>query len=203
MYKGESILKLVLATGNKGKLREFKQMCQEEVVAFSELLGEFDIVEDGDTFAANALIKARTIYEKLGEGYLVISDDSGISLPILDGAPGIYSARYAGVGVTDKDNLYKLIEAVKEKGVKSTPAYYTAAIAIVSKYGEYVVHGWMHGNVIDETRGDKGFGYDPIFIPSGFDKTLGELDDDIKSKISHRAQALALAKPIIKMLKNK
>lgn len=196
-------MKLVLATGNKGKLREFKQMCQEEVVAFSELLGEFDIVEDGDTFAANALIKALTIYEKLGEEYLVISDDSGISLPILDGAPGIYSARYAGVGVTDKDNLYKLIEAVKEKGVKSTPAYYTAAIAIVSKYGEYVVHGWMHGDVIDETRGDKGFGYDPIFIPSGFDKTLGELDDDIKSQISHRAQALALAKPIIKMLKSK
>jgi XTP/dITP diphosphohydrolase len=196
-------LKLVLATGNKGKLREFKQMCQDEVQAFSELLGEFDIVEDGDTFAANALIKARTIYEKLGEEYLVISDDSGISLPILDGAPGIYSARYAGVGVTDKDNLYKLIEAVKEKGVKSTPAYYTAAIAIVSKYGEYVVHGWMHGDVIDETRGDKGFGYDPIFIPSGFDKTLGELDDDIKSKISHRAQALDLAKPIIKMLKSK
>ncbi len=96
-------MKLVLATGNKGKLREFKQMCQDEVVPFSELLGEFDIVEDGDTFAANALIKARTIYEKLGEkdpatDYLVIADDSGISLPILDGAPNIYSARYAGVG---------------------------------------------------------------------------------------------------------
>jgi XTP/dITP diphosphohydrolase len=201
-------MKIVLATGNKGKLREFKQMCQDEIIPFSDLLGEFDIVEDGDTFAANALIKARTIYEKLAVkdpsiDYLVISDDSGISLPILDGAPGIYSARYAGVGVTDKDNLYKLIEAVKEKGVKSTPAYYTAAIAIVSKYGEYVVHGWMHGNVIDEPRGDKGFGYDPIFIPSGFDKTLGELDDDIKSKISHRAQALDLAKPIIRMLKNK
>ncbi len=201
-------MKIVLATGNKGKLREFKQMCQDEVVAFSELLGEFDIVEDGDTFAANALIKARTIYEKLGEKYplneyLVISDDSGISLPILDGAPGIYSARYAGEDVTDKDNLHKLIEAVKEKGVKSTPAYYTAAIAIVSKYGEYVVHGWMHGDVIDETRGDKGFGYDPIFIPAGYELTLGELDDDIKSKISHRAQALDLAKPIIQMLKNK
>ena len=194
---------IVLATGNKGKLREFKQMCQDEVVAFSELLSEFDIVEDGDTFAANALIKARTIYEKLGGEYLVISDDSGISLPILDGAPGIYSARYAGEDVTDKDNLYKLIEAVKEKGLKSAPAYYTAAMAIVSKYGEYVVHGWMHGDVIDEPRGDKGFGYDPIFIPSGFDKTLGELDDDIKSKISHRAQALDLAKPIIQMLKGK
>jgi len=196
-------MKLVLATGNKGKLREFKQMCEDEVVPFSELLGDFEIVEDGDTFAENALIKARTIYEKLGKEYLVISDDSGISLPVLNGAPGIYSARYAGVGVTDKENLYKLIEAVKEKGQRSTPAYYTAAIAIVSKYGEYVVHGWMHGDVIDESRGDKGFGYDPMFIPVGMDKTLGELDDEIKSKISHRGQALELAKPIIQMLKNK
>ena len=196
-------MKLVLATGNKGKLREFQQMCQDQVVPFSDLLDEFEIVEDGDTFAANALIKARTIYEKLGEKYLVIADDSGISLPILDGAPGIYSARYAGVGVTDKDNLYKLIEAVKKKGVKSTPAYYTAAIAIVSKYGEYVVHGWMHGDVIDEARGDKGFGYDPMFIPAGYDLTLGELDDEVKSAISHRGKALVLAKPIIGMLKNK
>jgi XTP/dITP diphosphohydrolase len=92
---------------------------------------------------------------------------------------------------------------VKEKGLHSTPAYYTAAIAIVSKYGEYVVHGWMHGDVIDEPRGGKGFGYDPMFIPKGFEKTLGELDDDVKSKISHRGKALELAKPIIWMLKNK
>jgi len=196
-------MKLVLATGNKGKLREFKQMCQDEVVPFSDLLEEFEIVEDGDTFAANALIKARTIYEKLGEEYLVIADDSGISLPVLDGAPGIYSARYAGMGATDKENLYKLIDAVKEKGLISTPAYYTAAIAIVSKYGEYVVHGWMHGDVIDEARGEKGFGYDPMFIPSGYDKTLGELDEDVKFEISHRGKALALAKPIINMLKEK
>ncbi len=196
-------MKLVLATGNRGKLKEFRQMCQDEVVPFSDLLGAFEIVEDGDTFAANALIKARTIYEKLGEEYLVISDDSGISLPVLNGAPGIYSARYAGGDATDKDNLYKLIDAVKEKGLNSTPAYYTAAIAIVSKYGEYVVHGWMHGDVIDEARGEKGFGYDPMFIPKGYTLTLGELDDDVKSKISHRGKALALAKPIIGMLRNK
>ena len=201
-------MKLVLATGNKGKLREFTQMCEDKVVAFSDLLGAFDIIEDGDTFAQNALIKASTIYEKLQEkdpptNYLVISDDSGISLPVLNGAPGIYSARYAGEGVTDIDNLYKLIDAVREKGLKRTPAYYTAAIAIVSRYGEYVVHGWMHGDVIDEARGEKGFGYDPMFIPKGFDKTLGELDDDIKAGISHRGKALALAKPIIRMLKDK
>ena len=196
-------MKIVLATGNKGKLREFKQMCKDEIVPFSEILGAFEIVEDGDTFAANALIKARTIYGELGVEYLVVSDDSGISLPILEGDPGIYSARYAGEGVTDKDNLHKLIEAVKQKGLKSTPAYYTAAIAIVSKYGEYVVHGWMHGDVLDEPRGDKGFGYDPMFIPKGYTQTLGELEDDVKSKISHRGQALALAKPIIKMLQTK
>lgn len=196
---------MVLATGNKGKLREFKQMCKEEILPFSELLGEFDIVEDGDTFAANALIKAQTIYEALGkkypdEEYVVIADDSGISLPILDGAPGIYSARYAGEGVSDKDNLNKLVDTVKEKGLTSTPAYYTAAIAIISQYGEYVVHGWMHGDVITEPRGEKGFGYDAMFIPAGYQETLGELDDDVKSGISHRSQALELAKPIIKML---
>ena len=201
-------MKLVLATGNKGKLREFKQMCEAEITPFSDLLGAFEIEETGETFAENALIKARTIYEKLGDDYLVISDDSGISLPVLEGAPGIYSARYAQEdikerAVTDKDNLYKLIDAVKAKGLKRTPAYYTAAIAVVSKYGEYVVHGWMHGDVIDEARGEKGFGYDPMFIPAGFDKTLGELDDEIKKKISHRGQALELAKPIIKMLKDK
>ena len=196
-------MKIVLATGNKGKLREFQQMCEAEIIPFSSLIGALEIVEDGETFAANALIKARTIFEKVGDDYLVISDDSGISLPVLEGAPGIYSARYAGEGASDKDNLYKLIDALKAKGLKETPAYYTAAIAIVSKYGEYVVHGWMHGKVIDEARGEKGFGYDPMFIPGGFDKTLGELDDEIKADISHRSKALALARPIIQMLQKK
>ncbi|MCH9740194.1 MAG: RdgB/HAM1 family non-canonical purine NTP pyrophosphatase [Epsilonproteobacteria bacterium] len=194
-------MKLVLATGNKGKLREFKQMCKDEVVPFSDLLGEMEIVEDADSFKGNALIKARVIYEKLGEEYLVVSDDSGISVPVLGGEPGIYSARYAGAGATDKENLLKLVESVKSKGLAKTPAYYTAAIAIVSKYGEYVVHGWMHGEVLSEPRGDKGFGYDPMFIPNGYEETLGELDDDIKKRISHRAKALKLAKPIIEMLK--
>ncbi len=196
-------MKMVLATGNKGKLREFRNMCKNEVVPFSDLLGAFDIVEDGETFAQNALIKARTIYEKLGSDYIVIADDSGISLPVLGGEPGIYSARYAGEDATDKENLFKLVDAVKAKGLKETPAYYTAAIAIVSRYGEYVVHGWMHGKVIDEVRGEKGFGYDPAFIPDGYDRTLGELDDDVKSAISHRGKALVLAKPIIEMLQKK
>ena len=194
-------MKIVLATGNKGKLREFQAMCEAEVIAFSELLGEMEIVEDADTFKGNALIKARTIYEKLeDEEAIVVSDDSGISVPELGGIPGIYSARYAGEGATDKENLHKLVEAVKALGTEKTAAYYTAAIAIVSKHGEYVVHGWMHGDVLSTTRGEKGFGYDPMFVPNGYDKTLGELDDELKKAISHRAKALALAKPIIRML---
>jgi XTP/dITP diphosphohydrolase len=194
-------MKIVLATGNKGKLREFRNMCDTEVIAFSELLGEMEIVEDADTFKGNALIKAHTIYEKLEDkNVIVISDDSGISVPLLGGIPGIYSARYAGEGVTDKENLNKLVLAVKNAGVEKTSAYYTASIAIVSKYGEYVVHGWMHGDVLSTTRGEKGFGYDPMFVPSGYNLTLGELEDEVKKAISHRAKALALAKPIIKML---
>jgi len=194
-------MKIVLATGNRGKLREFQKMCDAEVMAFSELLGELEIVEDADTFKGNALIKARTIFEKLEDkDVIVVSDDSGISVPALGGVPGIYSARYAGVGASDKENLHKLVDAVKALGVEKTPAYYTAAIAVVSRYGEYVVHGWMHGEVLATTRGEKGFGYDPMFIPTGYDKTLGELDDEVKKSISHRAKALALAKPIIRML---
>jgi len=194
-------MKIVLATGNKGKLREFKNMCDVEVIAFSDILGEMEIVEDADTFKGNALIKARTIYKKLqDENAIVISDDSGISVPLLGGIPGIYSARYAGEGASDKDNLYKLVDAVKEQGVEKTSAYYTAAIAIVSRHGEYVVHGWMHGDVLSTTRGEQGFGYDPMFVPTGYDKTLGELEDEVKKSISHRGKALELAKPIIKML---
>jgi XTP/dITP diphosphohydrolase len=193
-------MKIVLATSNKGKLKEFNQMCRDKVIAFGELLGDIDIVEDADTFKGNALIKARTIYDKLGEEYIVVSDDSGISVPLLGNEPNIYSARYAGEGASDRDNLLKLIENIKAKGVKRTEAYYTASIAIVSKYGEYTVHGWMHGEVIVEPKGDRGFGYDPIFVPCGYELTLGELESKIKRDISHRAKALVLAKPIIQML---
>jgi len=196
-------MQLVLASSNKGKVKEFNQLCKEPIVPFSDLMESFEIIEDGHTFAQNALIKARTIYERLGSEALVISDDSGITVPILGENPGIYSARYAGVGATDKENLAKLISDLKAIGVSHTSAYYTASIAVVSVFGEYVVHGWMHGDVIVERRGEKGFGYDPIFIPEGHTKTLGELDDEIKSNISHRAKALKLAKPIMEMLQRK
>ena len=194
--------KLVLATSNKGKVREIKELCSEyEVIPYTDLIPAFEIVEDADTFKENALIKARAVYEALGdEDLIVMADDSGISVEVLDGAPGIYSARYAGENANDKDNLYKLIEDIKAKGVTSSPAFYTAAIAIVTKGIEKTVHGWMYGTAITEARGDGGFGYDPMFIPLGYDKTLGELDNEIKKELSHRSKALTLASHLLKVL---
>ena len=185
--------KLVLATSNKGKVREIKELYAEyEVIPYTDLIPAFEIVEDAETFKENALIKARAVYEALDdEDVVVIADDSGISVEVLEGAPGIYSARYAGENATDKDNLYKLMQDIEEKGVSSSPAFYTAAIAIVTKGQEKTVHGWMHGSAITQARGEGGFGYDPIFIPQGYDKTLGELDNEIKKKLSHRSKALS------------
>ena len=195
-------MKLVLATSNKGKVREIKALCKEyEVVPYSELIEEFEIVEDGDTFKENALIKARAVFKALNDKDVkVIADDSGISVDILEGAPGIYSARYAGIDANDKDNLYKLMQDIKATGKSESKAHYTAAIAIVTNKSEYCVHGWMHGTALSEASGDGGFGYDPMFVPEGYDKTLGELDEEIKKRLSHRAKALSLARKIIKTL---
>jgi XTP/dITP diphosphohydrolase len=195
-------LKLVLATSNKGKVREIKELCKEyEVIPYSELIDEFEIIEDGKTFKENALIKARAVFKALDDkDVVVLADDSGISVDVLGGSPGIYSARYSGENASDKDNLYKLMDDIKAKNVTSSPAHYTAAIAIVTKDGEYCVHGWMYGKAIISARGDGGFGYDPMFIPDGYDKTLGELDSEIKKELSHRSKALKLTKILLETL---
>jgi XTP/dITP diphosphohydrolase len=197
-------MRIVLATSNKGKVREIKELLHDrEVYPYTDLIEGFEIIEDGETFKENALIKARAVFKALGDtNAVVIADDSGISVDVLDGVPGIYSARYGGENASDKDNLYKLMEAVKEKGMTSSKAYYTAAIAIVSREGESCVHGWMHGEVITSPRGENGFGYDPMFTPDGFEKTLGELDGDVKRGLSHRSKGLNLAKILIDQIKS-
>jgi len=194
--------KLILATSNKGKVKEIKALLPEyEVIPYTDLITPFEIVEDAPTFKENALIKARAVYQALGnKKATVLADDSGISVDVLGGAPGIFSARYGGENADDKKNLSKLIEAIKAEGVTSSPAHYTAAIAIVTEAKERTVHGWMHGIALTEARGNGGFGYDPMFTPLGYDKTLGELDDAIKKELSHRSKALYLAKKILKSL---
>lgn len=195
-------MRLVLATSNKGKVKEIKALCKDyEVIPYSELIEEFEIIEDGDTFKENALIKARAVFKALNtDDVIVLSDDSGISVEVVGGRPGIFSARHAGSDASDKDNLYKLIEDIKATGHENSPAFYTAAIAIVTKKSEFTVHGWMYGTALSKAVGDGGFGYDPMFIPLGYKNTLGELDDDIKRKLSHRAKALKLARIILASL---
>ncbi|MDF1874121.1 non-canonical purine NTP pyrophosphatase [Sulfurimonas sp. SAG-AH-194-I05] len=195
-------MKLVLATSNKGKVKEIQALCGDyEVIPYGEIIEEFEIIEDADTFKENALIKARAVFNAINDdSIIVLADDSGISVDILNGAPGIFSARYGGTNASDKDNLTKLMDAIKEKGVESSPAHYTAAIALVTKESEFCVHGWMYGRAMSHASGTKGFGYDPMFIPLGYEKTLGALDNTIKRNLSHRSKALHLAKIILETL---
>ena len=199
-------MKVVLASANKGKIAEFeKLMPNDEVIAFSEILGKIEIDEDQDSFKGNAIKKARTIYDLLIEkgfdkNVIVISDDSGITVPALNNEPGIYSARYAGLNASDKENNAKLIENLNAKNLEKTPAFYTACIAIIYKNETYTVHGWMHGNVINKELGEGGFGYDPMFIPIGFNETLAELGYEAKKDFSHRTKALNLAKKVLDVI---
>jgi XTP/dITP diphosphohydrolase len=197
-------MKIILASTNQGKIKELKALLPDfEILTSKEILGDFEVEEDGDSFKANAIKKAKTIYDmvKLQESdYLVIADDSGLSVPELDNEPNIYSARYAGVGASDKENNEKLITKLKSKNLEITPAFYTACIAIAYKENIYTTHGWLYGDVIDKSIGDGGFGYDPLFIPKGYNETLGTLDPTIKKEISHRTKALTLAMKIVKVI---
>lgn len=199
-------MKIVLATNNMDKVREIKAYYTEfEVVALKEICKPFEIEENGISFYENAMIKARAVYARVKElglenEYIALSDDSGISVDALGGRPGIYSARYSGESATDASNRAKLITELNKLGLSQSNAFYTACIGICSKYGEYGVHGFMHGKVIDKELGDNGFGYDFMFIPSGFDKTVGQLDESIKLQISHRSKGLRLAKPVLRVI---
>lgn len=199
-------MKIVLATNNMDKVREIKAYYTEfEVVALKEICKPFEIEENGISFYENAMIKARAVYARVKElglenEYIALSDDSGISVDALGGRPGIYSARYSGESATDASNRAKLITELNKLGLSQSNAFYTACIGICSKFGEYGVHGFMHGKVIDKELGDNGFGYDFMFIPDGFDKTVGQLDESIKLEISHRSKGLRLAMPVLKVL---
>ncbi|KIM06664.1 MAG: nucleoside-triphosphate diphosphatase [Sulfurovum sp. FS08-3] len=197
-------MKIVLATSNKGKLREFKEMCRADILPYQELLGDIEIEETEDSFKGNAILKAQAIYDKLleqyNEKYIVVADDSGLVVEALGGEPGIYSARYAGEGASDETNMDKLIDNLAQKSLTSSKAHYTCAIAVVSCYGVYCVHGWIYGTVNTLPKGNQGFGYDPLFTPDGYYQTMAQMSRELKSTISHRARALKLTKPIIEML---
>ena len=195
-------MKILLATNNKDKIKEIKYLLKEyEIYTIDDILFSCDeIIENGLSFKENALIKSRAIFSKLNEKqkkeFIVLSDDSGISVKALNNAPGIYSARFSKEKTTQA-NRAKLIKELKNKNIKQSPAFYTACIGLSSYFGDFVIHGFMYGKVIDIEKGQNGFGYDSLFVPKGFEQTLGELDDDTKATISHRYKAIKLIKILL------
>lgn len=187
-------MKIVIATNNKNKVREFKSLFKNvEFLSLSDINYTKEIIEDGKTFEENALIKARQIAKELG--VIAISDDSGLEVDALNGAPGIYSARYAG-GHNDVDNNKLLLKNLE--GVKNRKARYVCAICVCQPNLDYrIVRGMVEGRIIDERRGSEGFGYDPYFYVDEFKKTFAEVSLEQKNTISHRARALRKIKEIL------
>ena len=187
-------MKLIIASNNKHKIKEIKAILGgsfEEIVSISEAGISHETVEDGKTFMENARKKAREIAEI--SGFAALADDSGICAHALDGAPGIYSARFAGENGghgDDEANNDLLLEKLADK--EDRGAHYTCAMAIAYPDGREVLsEGYMYGTITKERHGTGGFGYDPIFMPEGYSVTLGEITDEEKNKISHRSKALA------------
>ena len=183
-------MRLVIASNNKHKIYEIKKILGdkfEEILSLSEAGIDHETVEDGTTFMENAVKKAREISEI--SGCYSLADDSGISCDALGGAPGVYSARYSGGD--DEDNNKLLLEQLRDKDDKS--AHYTCAMALCSPEGELTLaEGYMYGSITENRRGERGFGYDPLFIPEGETRTVAEMSDEEKNAISHRGKALAL-----------
>lgn len=186
-------MKVIAATGNKNKLKEFQEILNPfniEITTFEkEGYNPIEVVEDGTTFEENSYKKAREIME--ATGMAAIADDSGLEVDALLGAPGVYSARFAGENAGDRDNNLKLIELLKEIPEKDRSAQFHCVITLIFPDGERIVaEGIVSGHMITEPRGDKGFGYDPLFVPEGCESTFGELESEEKNRISHRGKAL-------------
>ena len=195
----------MLATANTHKVIEFQRILNEllpglVLVKATDFPGVPEIEETGSTFAENALIKAKAINELTN--LPALADDSGLVVDALNGAPGVFSARYAGFGASDKANVLKLLSEIKDIEQSLLSARFECAIALVdrSQNLELVVDGQMPGQVIKEIRGENGFGYDPIFVPQGLTKTSAELTDVEKDQISHRGLALRKMSVVLKQL---
>lgn len=185
-------MRIVAATHNQHKLKELRELGKDlgiQILSQEEAgLSDIDVIEDGDTFDANSRKKAEEIMK--ASGLSAIADDSGLVIEALGGAPGVYSARFAGEDATDARNNEKLLALMK--GVKDRQARFVSVITLVYASGRVLsARGECPGTLTEEERGSGGFGYDPLFMPDGFDKTFGELTDEQKNTVSHRAKAMA------------
>lgn len=184
---------LILATKNQHKAEEMRALLKPlGILVFSST--DFpqlpDVVEDGETLEANALKKARTIAKLTGKPTL--ADDTGLLVDVLNGAPGVYSARYAGEKASYEENVTKLLSELSKKGDFPHSARFETVLALVNGNEEVILKGVCEGEIIDVRKGVKGFGYDPIFVPNGYSQTFAEIPSDEKNKISHRGKAMQL-----------
>ncbi|MGI5950090.1 RdgB/HAM1 family non-canonical purine NTP pyrophosphatase [Peptoniphilus sp.] len=193
-------MKLVLSTDNKNKIKEIKDVLKDldiEILGKSDVGCDFEVEENGDTLYDNALLKAQAIADKTD--FYVLADDTGLFVNSLGGDPGVHSARYASEH-NDKLNREKLLKNLSDSEDRS--AYFKTELVLIDPDKNIIpIEGICEGNIIEEERGDNGFGYDSIFMPLGYDKTFAEMTLDEKNKISHRSRALQKLK--IKLTKIK
>ncbi|MGD8608099.1 MAG: RdgB/HAM1 family non-canonical purine NTP pyrophosphatase [Myxococcales bacterium] len=197
-------MKILLATMNAGKLREYKRLLADVVGLDLETMARFpepvEVVEDQETFLGNARKKATEVAAVAGIPCL--ADDSGLEVDALGGRPGVRSARYAGEGATDAGNNAKLLDTLRDVPEADRRARFRCVIAVVDADGRELamVEGTCEGRIAGAPRGGHGFGYDPVFIPDGFTQTMAELGPETKDRISHRAQAAAKLVPLLRQL---
>ena len=194
-------MKLLLATGNSGKIREISRILAGlplEIVSLKEFEDIVPASESGKSFVANARIKARAYYRQTR--LLTLAEDSGLQVDILGGKPGCLSARCAGNGASDADNVAKLLRMMRGVEAKRRAARFVCIVAITDGKKIWIASGKCEGRIALRSLGQSGFGYDPVFIPKGYNTTFARLGVKIKNQISHRAQALERTRRILERM---
>ncbi|MCU0378312.1 MAG: non-canonical purine NTP diphosphatase [Bacteroidales bacterium] len=181
-------MQLIFATNNKHKIREIASLLDDSytVIGLGDVDISEDIPEDGETLADNALFKARYVYDRTGMN--VFADDTGLEVDELGGAPGVHSARFAGENKDSEANITKLLGLLE--GKRNRKARFRTVIALIFNNQEYLFEGTVEGEIIEVRKGKEGFGYDPVFLSEGHEKTFAEIPLSEKNRISHRAQAM-------------
>lgn len=184
--------KIIAATNNKGKLKEFRELLKDfpvEVVSLHDMGLDMEIEETGETFEDNAKIKSVSVFK--ATGLCSLGDDSGLCVDALDGMPGVYSARFAGEKATDEDRNNLLLKKLQDVKEQNRDAKFVCVISCTTEDGEtFIVRGECEGKIDFGPKGENGFGYDPLFYVEQFDKTFGEMTKEEKNLISHRAEAM-------------
>ncbi len=192
-------MRIVAATNNQGKVKEIKAILGDlgfEVVSQGELGLDLDVDETGTTFEENALLKAQAAATAFG--MCALADDSGLCVDALDGAPGVYSARYAGEGATDAMLIEKLLKVMKDVPKEKRAAQFVSAVAFVTPDGEkFTARGSVEGFITEAPSGNGGFGYDPVFFSTELQKTYADMSDEEKNRVSHRYRALMELRKIL------